>query len=47
MGSMERASYLLENGRPTHLVAAVADGDVGFVGASNTWNVVIPLAANA
>lgn len=44
MGAMERASYLLADGRPTHLVAAVADGDDGFTGAARTWNVVLPLA---
>lgn len=47
MGAMERASYLLQDGRPTHLVAAVADGTDGFVGASRTWNVVIPLVESA
>ena len=47
MGAMERASYLIQDGRPTHLVAAVADGENGFVGASRTWNVVIPLIGSA
>jgi len=43
MGAMERASYLIQDGRPTHLVAAVADGAEGVVGAQRAWNVVIPL----
>jgi hypothetical protein len=43
MGSVERASLLFKEGRPTHLVAALADGPGGFAHASNTWNGVIPL----
>jgi hypothetical protein len=43
MGAMERATYLIQDGRATHLVAAVADGPEGVVGAQRAWNVVIPL----
>lgn len=47
MGALERASYLIRDGRPTHLVAAIADGVDGFIGASRTWNVVVPLDARS
>ncbi|WP_218061021.1 glycoside hydrolase family protein [Bacillus sp. FJAT-26390] len=44
MGSMERPFLLFQNGKPTHLFAAAADGPGGFQKASQTWNMVIPLA---
>lgn len=44
LGSFERPSLLFENGRPTHLFGAVADGPGGFVAASRTWNIAVPLA---
>ncbi|MDF2922263.1 MAG: glycosyl hydrolase family 43 [Paenibacillaceae bacterium] len=44
MGSFERPFLLFQEGRPTHLFAATADGPGGFANASNTWNMVIPLA---
>jgi hypothetical protein len=43
-GSFERPQLLLEDGRPTHLFAATGDGPGGFWRASNTWNMVVPLA---
>jgi len=42
-GSFERPQLLIEDGRPTHLFAATADGPGGFWRASNTWNMVVPL----
>lgn len=42
-GSFERPQLLIENGIPTHLFAATADGPGGFSRASHTWNMVIPL----
>ncbi len=42
-GSFERPQLLLEDGHPTHLFAATADGPGGFRNAENTWNMVIPL----
>jgi len=42
-GSFERPQLLIQQGRPTHLFAATADGPGGFARASNTWNMVIPL----
>lgn len=44
MGNLERPFLLFQNGRPTHLFAATADGSGGFRNASNTWNMVIPIA---
>lgn len=44
MGSLERPFLLFRDGVATHLFAAVADGPGGFRNASNTWNMVIPLA---
>ncbi len=38
----ERPQLLIENGRPTHLFAAVAQGDT-LKHAEATWNVAIPL----
>jgi hypothetical protein len=45
MGNFERPFLLFQDGRPTHLFAATADGEGGFAKASNTWNMVIPIAA--
>ncbi len=42
-GSFERPQLLIQNGKPTHLFAATADGPGGFSNAENTWNMVIPL----
>jgi len=43
-GSFERPQLMVnENGEPTHLFAATADGPGGFRNAKNTWNMVIPL----
>ncbi|MDF2927026.1 MAG: glycosyl hydrolase family 43 [Paenibacillaceae bacterium] len=44
MGSFERPFLLFQDGQPTHLFAATADGPGGFANASHTWNMVIPLA---
>ncbi|CAH1219631.1 hypothetical protein PAECIP111891_04942 [Paenibacillus allorhizoplanae] len=43
MGSLERPFLLFENGKPTHLFAATADGPGGFQQATETWNMVIPI----
>ncbi|RTE06282.1 glycoside hydrolase family protein [Paenibacillus whitsoniae] len=43
MGNLERPFLLFQNGRATHLFAAVGDGPGGFRHAENTWNMVIPL----
>lgn len=43
-GSLERPQLLIQDGRPTHLICATADGPGGFARASRTWSVVIPLA---
>jgi predicted GH43/DUF377 family glycosyl hydrolase len=43
MGSFERPFLLFQDGVPTHLFAAVADGPGGFRHATNTWNMVIPI----
>ncbi len=42
-GSLERPQLLIQNGVPTHLFAATADGPGGFRNADNTWNMVIDL----
>lgn len=42
-GSLERPQLLIQEGRPTHLFAATADGPGGFLRASRTWNMCIPL----
>lgn len=44
MGSLERPFLLFHDGVPTHMFAAVSDGSDGFRDATNTWNMVIPLA---
>lgn len=43
LGSFERPQLLIEEGRPTHLFAATADGAGWSQGAENTWNMVVPL----
>jgi hypothetical protein len=43
LGSLERPYLLFRDGKPTHLLAAVADGPGGFTQASQTWDMVIPL----
>lgn len=43
MGSLERPFVLFENGKPTHMFFATADGPGGFANATRTWNMVIPL----
>ncbi|MEG0319591.1 MAG: glycoside hydrolase family protein [Niameybacter sp.] len=43
MGSLERPFILFEEGRPTHMFFATADGPGGFERATTTWNMVIPL----
>ncbi|MGG1516603.1 glycoside hydrolase family protein [Paenibacillus oryzisoli] len=43
MGSLERPFLLFQDGEPTHLFAATADGSGGFEAAKETWNMVIPL----
>jgi len=42
-GSFERPQLLIQDGKPTHLFAATADGPGGFWRASHTWNMVVPL----
>ena len=43
MGSFERPSLLIQDGVPTHLFSATADGPGGFMAAGATWNMVTPL----
>ncbi len=43
MGSFERPQLLIEDGVPTHLFAATADGPGEFTNAGSTWNMVTPL----
>jgi hypothetical protein len=43
LGCLERPQLLLQEGVPTHLCAAAADGPGGFDHASRTWNLVVPL----
>ncbi|MBB6729444.1 glycoside hydrolase family protein [Cohnella zeiphila] len=45
MGSFERPFLLFQDGEPTHLFAATADGPGGFRHAADTWNMVIPIAS--
>ena len=45
-GSFERPQLLIQNGRPTHLFAATADGPGGFRNANHTWNMVVPLKSS-
>lgn len=44
LGNMERPFLLFRDGKPTHLFAAVSNGTNGFMDATETWNIVIPLA---
>ncbi|WP_079911863.1 glycoside hydrolase family protein [Paenibacillus sp. 32352] len=43
MGSLERPFLLFQDGKPTHLFAAVANGPGGFQKATKTWNMCIPI----
>lgn len=43
MGNLERPFILFQEGEPTHMFFATADGSGGFQNASNTWNMVVPL----
>ncbi|SFL09119.1 hypothetical protein SAMN03159341_103162 [Paenibacillus sp. 1_12] len=43
MGNLERPFILFQDGKPTHLFAAMADGPGGFRHATRTWNQVIPI----
>ncbi|MCS7464341.1 glycoside hydrolase family protein [Paenibacillus doosanensis] len=43
MGSLERPFLLFQDGKPTHLFAAVANGPGGFQQATRTWNMCIPI----
>ena len=43
MGNLERPFILFQEGKPTHMFFATADGTGGFENAKNTWNMVIPL----
>ena len=45
-GSFERPQLLIQDGKPTHLFAATADGPGGFWNATRTWNMVVPLATD-
>ena len=42
-GCVERPQLLIEDGRPTHLFAATADGPGGFRNCSRSWNMVVPI----
>jgi hypothetical protein len=46
MGSFERPSLLIENGRPVCLYAATGGGPGGFDRCPTTWNVAVPLTGN-
>lgn len=46
MGSFERPFLLFQDGKPTHLFAATADGPGEFWNATETWNMVVPLKLN-
>ena len=43
LGSFERPYVLFQNGKPTHLLGAVANGPGGFTRATETWDMIIPL----
>lgn len=45
MGNLERPFLLFEEGVPTHAFFATSDGTNGFMDATKTWNMVIPLRA--
>ncbi len=42
-GSLERPQLLMQDGRPTHLICATANGPGHFNHATDTWNIVFPL----
>lgn len=42
-GCVERPQLLIQDGVPTHLFAATADGPGGFRHCSDSWNMVMPL----
>lgn len=44
MGNLERPFLLFQDGRPTHMFAAASNGMNGFLDATETWNMVIPIA---
>ncbi|MEC0231408.1 glycoside hydrolase family protein [Paenibacillus alba] len=44
MGNLERPFLLFQEGKPTHLFAATSNGTNGFHDATETWNMVIPIA---
>ena len=44
MGSFERPQLLIQDGVPTHLFSATADGPGNFIDTSTSWNMVTPLA---
>lgn len=46
MANLERPFLLFQDGKPTHLFAATADGPGHFKGMTETWNMVIPLKAD-
>ncbi|WP_435742490.1 hypothetical protein [Microbacterium sp. PMB16] len=43
VGHFERPFLLIDHGVPTHMFAAVADGEGGFSTVTDTWNAAIPL----
>lgn len=43
MGALERPFILFEQGKATHIFFATSDGPGGFMHASRTWNMCIPL----
>lgn len=47
LGSLERPQLLFQNGKPSHLFAAAANGPGEFTKATKTWNIVIPLSQNS
>ena len=42
-GCLERPQLLIQDGRPTHVFFATADGPGAYTRATRTWNMVIPL----
>lgn len=42
-GSLERPQLIIQDGHPTHVIFATADGPGGWKRASKTWSLVIPL----
>ncbi|MGE4489472.1 MAG: glycoside hydrolase family protein [Kiritimatiellales bacterium] len=44
-GSLERPQLIMQNGHPTHLICATANGPGHFNRATDTWNIVIPLVS--